>query len=106
MLFNLTDIKTFKSRNGYGMTAKFWINNIHVADFQDNGDGGQPFLYINLFDSDATKLFAEFDAAIDELPELYIESFDHYIKIDQYFFIDLLHAALINKTEFKLLAAA
>lgn len=102
MLFNLTDIKTKKSRNGLGMTAKFWIDNVHVADFEDKGDGGQPFLYINT-DSESLRLFAKFDVGIESLPLLYVEKYDMEIKIDQYMFIDLLHAAIVNKTAFKLL---
>ena len=104
MKFNLTDIKMAKSRNGLSMSAKFWINDIHVADFEDKGDGGQPNLYINC-DPVSLKLAAEFDAAIESLPELYIKEYDMNMKIDQYFFIDMLHAALVNKTEFNLLAA-
>lgn len=103
MQFNLTDIKTAKSRNGLSMTAKFWINDVFVADFEDKGDGGEPFLYINM-NSEAMQLAAQFDSAIEGLPKIYIQYLDTEIKIDQYLFIDLLHAAIADKTEFKLLA--
>jgi hypothetical protein len=106
MKFNLTEIKTAPSRNGLSMTAKFWIDGIYVADFEDKGDGGQPFIYINIYDRKAMELFAQFDAAIDMLPEIYFKEYDHHMKIDQYFFIDMLHAAIVNKQEFKLLEAA
>lgn len=104
MIFNLTNIKTAKSRNGFSMIAKFHINGIFVADFEDKGDGSQPFLYINR-NPTAMELFAEFDSKIEALPEMYVEQYDMNLKIDKYFFIDILHAAIINKTEFKLLAA-
>jgi len=106
MNFNLTDIKTTPSKNGLSMTAKFWIDGIYVADFEDKGEGGEPFLYINIYDRKAMELFAKFDAAIEILPEIYIKEYDYWMKISQYFFIDMLHAALINKSEFKLLEAA
>lgn len=103
MQFNLTDIKTADSRNGFSMTAKFWINDTYVADFEDRGDGSEPFLCINM-NPQAMQLAAKFDAAIEGLPKIYIDHLDTEIKIDLYLFIDLLHAAIINKTEFKLLA--
>lgn len=104
MKFKLTNIKTAQSRNGFSMSAKFWINEIYVADFIDKGDGSQPSLYINPIPM-AAELVAEFDAAIETLPPIYDKEYEMNLKIDRYFFIDMLHAAQVNKTEFKLLAA-
>lgn len=105
MKFNLTDIQMAPSRNGYSMSAKFWINDVHVADFEDRGDGGEPLLYINM-NPEALKLAAHFDAAIEQLPPIYHKKYDQWMKIDQYMFIDMLHLALETKSEFKLLEAA
>jgi hypothetical protein len=52
----------------------------------------------------ALELAAAFDAEIENLPAMYVKEFDTEIKIDQYFFIDMLHAAIVNKQDFKLLA--
>lgn len=102
--YNLTNIKTKRSRNGYAMSATFQINGIDVATFEDKGDGSAPgyCIYCN---PDALKLAAEFDSDIEMLPELFIEQYGMNIKIDIPMFIDMLHAAIVNKTEFKLLAA-
>ncbi len=104
MIFNLTNIETFDSRNGYGMTAKFWINNVFAADFSDDGDGSQPNIYLSKTNVEGIALFEEFMNELKALPEIYLEAYETHVQIDQYLFIDLLHAAIVNKTEFKLLA--
>lgn len=102
MNFNLYNIKMAESRNGLSMSAKFHINNVYVADFIDKGDGSQPSFYFTIH-PEAKKLFNEMKAKIEELPPVYIAAYDMELKIDEYLFIDLIHAAIVEKKPFKLL---
>ncbi len=104
MNFNLRDVKYAESRNGYAMYAKFFINDIFVAHFIDKGDGSQPDFKFTIHPQ-AKPLFNELKSRLETLPEVFIEEVGMELKIDEYLFIDLLHAAIINKQEFKLLAA-
>jgi len=104
MNFNLSHIKMCKSRNGYAMSAKFYINGIAVADFIDKGDGGLPSFYV-YSNSEAKELFNTWEDALETLPEYYCSEYDMNLSIDKGMFIDLLHAAIVNKEDFKLLAA-
>ena len=105
MKFNLSNVKTAKSRNGLSMTAKFFINDLFVADFEDDGNGGEPFLRVNKTEA-AKSLFTQFEQSLETLPEIYFKEYDHHMKIDKYFFIDMLHAAIVNKQKFNLLENA
>ena len=104
MTYNLTNIKTSRSHNGYAMSCLFLIDGITVANFVDKGDGSEPTFYGNPNDT-AKKLMAEFENKLAGLPEIYMPDYGMDLKIDRSLFIDLLHAAIVNKTEFKLLAA-
>lgn len=95
------------SRNGFAMTSKFWINGVYIATFVDDGNGGQPdWTDKNFADPRAADLYCKWVEGLEDLPAIYLQEYDHHMVIDQFFFIDMLHAALINNTEFKLLEAA
>lgn len=98
--FNLKNIKTWNSRNGYGMNATLVIDNVSVCVMNDIGEGSQPS-----FDIIDQNLFNQLQAKIEELPEIFVEQYECELKIDLCMFIDILHYALESKTEFKLLAA-
>ncbi len=99
--YNLKNIRTWNSRNGYGMSATLLINEKEVCDLYDIGDGSQPKLTAK-----NEVLFNQLNRKIHELPELFIEEYGCELKIDMPLFIDMLHYALVNKTEFKLLSQA
>jgi hypothetical protein len=105
LIFNLTEIHTAPSRNGFSMTAKFWINDIFIGTFEDKGDGGQPFIWANHGSKEASDLYAILLQELEKLPPIYLPEFDDSIKIDEYFFIDLLHAALDSKQNTLTMAA-
>ncbi len=98
--YNLTNIKTWNSRNGYGMIATLMINEKEVCTMRDLGDGSQP-----VFDIHEQELFNELSHDIEALPVMFVEQYGCELKIDMCMFIDLLHYALESKTAFKLLAA-
>lgn len=98
MLFNLKDIRAGKARNGYSMSATLLADGAPVCFMEDDGDGSQP-----KFDILNKELFADIDARINALPELFVAQYGMNMKIDLCMFIDLLHYALETKSEFTLL---
>jgi hypothetical protein len=82
------------------MTAKFWINNIYVADFTDRGDGSQPTFRFTIH-PEAKPLFNVMKEKLEKLPEATIEGMQ--VKIDESLFIDLLHSAILENRKFTLL---
>lgn len=99
MKFELMNIKTAESRNGFSMTCDLLINRFPVCRMRDRGDGSEPS-----FDIINPKLYSEWEIALSTLPPVYIEQYQMDLQIDKCMFIDLLHAASVNKTKFKLLS--
>lgn len=99
MKFQLMNIKNQESRNGFSMTCDLLINNFPVCRMRDKGDGSEPS-----FDIFNHKLYSEWEFNLSTLPPVYIAEYDMYLEISKCMFIDLLHASLVNKTNFKLLA--
>lgn len=100
MNFNLSHIKTAKSRNGFSMSAKFYIDGIAVADFRDAGDGGEPSFYVY---ENGKADFKKFENELEKQPPFFMENYGMELKVDKGLFIDLLHAAIINKQPLKFL---
>lgn len=96
--YNLSNIKTFNARNGYGMVATLLINEKPIAVMDDRGDGSEPFF--DIIDIDA---FAKLECDIAALPEMYVAEADCELEIDLSMFVCLLHYALETKTPFTLL---
>ena len=100
MKFNLKNVKTWNSRNGYGFCGTLVINNIDVCTMIDPGDGSQPrFEVLN------KELFSKWEAGVKQIGEIFIPDYGCSVVVDNGLFIDLLHSALINKTDFNLLTA-
>jgi len=97
--FDLMSIKTSESRNGYSMSCVLLINAYPVCKMNDRGDGSEPsFEIIN------KTLFQEWETSLSLLPPVFIPEYQMELSLDKGMFIDLLHAALVNKTKFKVLA--
>jgi hypothetical protein len=99
-MYDLKNIETHESRNGYSMKATLLINNIEVCTMRDEGDGSMP-----AFDIHDPKAYNKIIADLEKLPVAFVTEYDSEVKIDLCIFIDLLNYALETKTEFKLLAA-
>lgn len=100
--FDLQNIKTAQSRNGFSMSATLLINGVSVCDFIDKGDGSAPDFYI-CSNNSAKDLFTVWEAYLQTLADIEVNGYN--LSIDKGLFIDLLHAATINKQDFKLIAA-
>lgn len=98
--YNLKNILTAESRNGFSMSSTLTINDKPVCRMNDIGDGSLPSFEI--YDQ---QLFNELNHDIANLPAMFIIQYGCELKIDMGMFIDILHYALATKTEFKLLAA-
>lgn len=96
--YNLINIQTAPSRNGYSLKATLTIDGLDACTIQDDGDGSEPiFRTINL------DLYTQLKKDISLLPPVYVKAYDMEMKIDVGLFIDILHLAIVNKTEFNLL---
>jgi len=97
--FNLTNIKTWNSRNGYGMSATLLIDQKAACSLYDIGDGSQPDVEVI-----SPELYNKLTSKLETLPEMEVMGDGYMVKIDVPMFIDLLHYALESKTPFNLLS--
>ncbi len=96
--FQLKNIQTAPSRNGFSLIADLYINDRWTLTIDDRGDGSYPNIVVH-----DRWMNYQMEEILKELPEVYFPAFDHFIKIDMGLFIDLLHASIVEKREFKIL---
>lgn len=93
MKFNLINIRTASSRNGFSMSCTLVINTTKVCNFIDKGDGSMPSFEV--LDTELYNIWVE---GVSQIGEVYVDGIGE-VEVDTAMFIDLLHYAMELKSD-------